>query len=70
MGINGAFEDGEFDRMSEEPLVLNGIKHKSIIEVDKEGTVGAAATGNMLTISLLNLLFMSQKLSETNGFLK
>ncbi|TRY68508.1 hypothetical protein TCAL_14221 [Tigriopus californicus] len=45
LGVQGIFNDGEFDSISDEPLKVSDIIHRAIIEVDKEGTVGAAATG-------------------------
>ena len=45
MGVSAIFDHGEFERMSETPLHVSRVKHKAIIEVDREGTVGSAATG-------------------------
>ena len=48
MGVTGVFNRGEFGRISSSgaPLKVDKVKHKAIVEVDKEGTVGAAATGD------------------------
>ena len=45
LGLQGIYELGEFDRISDEPLRVGQISHKAIIEVDQQGTVGASATG-------------------------
>ena len=45
MGINAAFDDGGFDNIVQDaPIKVNDIKHRALIEVTKDGTVGAAAT--------------------------
>eukprot|EP00095_Tigriopus_kingsejongensis_P010982 maker-scaffold281_size224178-snap-gene-0.12 protein:Tk10982 transcript:maker-scaffold281_size224178-snap-gene-0.12-mRNA-1 annotation:"serine protease inhibitor serpin-like protein" len=45
LNVNGIFTDGDFDGISSQPLKVGQVVHKAIIEVDKEGTVGSAATG-------------------------
>lgn len=47
MGVRGVFNLGEFDKISDIPLMVSQVKQKAIVEVDKEGTVGAAATGKL-----------------------
>ena len=45
MGVHGPFSEGGFDRiLADEDLKVSQIKHRAIIEVTKDGTVGAAAT--------------------------
>jgi len=45
MGVKAAFGVGEFDKMSRsEDLRVTSVKHKAMVEVNKEGTVGVAAT--------------------------
>ncbi len=51
MGVSAAFDQGEFGRISmdpNDPLTVGEAKHKAVVEVTKEGTVGAAATGETL----------------------
>ena len=48
MGVSAAFEVGEFDKIvTDGNLKVSGIKHKSVIEVTKDGTTGVAATGKL-----------------------
>jgi len=43
--IDAPFDDGEFDRIiQDEPLRVGKVKHRATIEVNKGGTVGAAAS--------------------------
>ena len=50
MGVNAAFEIGEFAKISPEvKLKVSEIKHKAVVEVTKEGTTGVAATGKSIT---------------------
>ena len=53
MGVEGILNRGEFDRISSSgaPLKVDDVKHKAIVEVDMEGTVGAAATGEIDLLS-------------------
>ena len=44
MGINAAFEEGGFGKISSESLRLDSVKHKAVIEVTYQGTEAAAAT--------------------------
>ena len=45
LGIKQAFEGGEFENILETvPLKVDQISHRALIEVTKDGTVGAAAT--------------------------
>lgn len=39
--------DANFKRISSEPLIVNKILHKAVIEVNEEGTEAAAATGDL-----------------------
>ncbi len=48
MGLSAAFSSGDFNRMSDSPLAVSKVKHKAIVDVDRQGTVGAAATGTIL----------------------
>ena len=57
MGVQSIFTAGEFDKFSFDPLRVAQIKHKALIEVDKKGTTGAAATG----IELVPLIFAESK---------
>ena len=51
MGVNAAFEEGDFDKiLREDPLKLSDVKHKVTIEVTEEGTVGAAASAVELVV--------------------
>ena len=43
MGINAAFEKGEFDEIIKTPLKVSKINHRATIEVTKDGTEGTAA---------------------------
>lgn len=54
MGLVNAFNPNKanFFNITAEPLFINGIKQKAIIEVDEQGTVAAAATGMALMGSL------------------
>ena len=46
MGVNDAFDVGDFGYLTKETsLRVSGVKHKSIVEVNMQGTEGAAATG-------------------------
>ena len=46
MGVNDAFDIGDFAYLAKETsLRVSGVKHKSIVEVNMQGTEGAAATG-------------------------
>ena len=46
MGVNDAFDVGDFGYLAKETLLrVSGVKHKSIVEVNMQGTEGAAATG-------------------------
>jgi len=46
MGVNDAFDVGDFGYMAKETsLRVSGVKHKSTVEVNMQGTEGAAATG-------------------------
>ena len=46
MGLNAAFDIGEFGQLSTDvDLKVTGIKHKATVEVTFDGTEGAAATG-------------------------
>ena len=54
MGVESIFTAGEFNKFSFDPLKVAQIKHKALIEVDKEGTTGAAATGIELVPFLLS----------------
>ena len=46
MGVNDAFDVGDFGYMAKETsLRVSGVKHKSMVEVNMQGTDGAAATG-------------------------
>ena len=45
MGITAPFEEGGFTKiLADEALKVDQIAHRSIIEVTKNGTVGAAST--------------------------
>lgn len=46
MGVIDAFDVGDFGYLAEDTaLRVSGVKHKSIVEVNMQGTEGAAATG-------------------------
>ncbi len=49
MGVRSIFDFGEFGRISAEhppaPLRVGAVKHRAVLEVGREGTRGAAATG-------------------------
>ena len=46
MGVTDAFDVGDFGYLAKQtPLRVSGVKHKSIVEVNIQGTEGAAATG-------------------------
>jgi serine protease inhibitor len=46
LGVEAIFNLGEFDNISpDEPFKVSQVVHKATVEVDREGTVGAAATG-------------------------
>ena len=44
MGINAAFEEGGFGKISSESLRLDSVKHQAVIEVTYQGTEAAAAS--------------------------
>jgi serine protease inhibitor len=52
MGVTAIFDIGEFSRLSSTPLKVSRVKHKAIIEVDREGTVGSASTGTCNDVML------------------
>jgi serine protease inhibitor len=46
--VVAAFEEGEFDNIVEDArLRISAINHAASIDVTVDGTVGAAATGNL-----------------------
>ena len=48
MGVTDAFDVGDFGYLAKQtPLRVSGVKHKSIVEVNIQGTEGAAATGKI-----------------------
>ena len=57
MGINAAFDNGEFANIVKDPLRVSQIKHRATIEVTKDGTVGSAA-------SAIELVGLSAAVSE------
>ena len=49
LGVEAIFTEGKFDRIIEGlPLTVSDVKHKALLQVDKEGSVGAAATGKTM----------------------
>ena len=46
MGVKAAFDVGDFNKLTKtNKMKISGIKHKAIVEVTTQGTVGVAATG-------------------------
>ncbi|OAD62153.1 Serpin B4 [Eufriesea mexicana] len=51
LGLKRIFmSDANFNSISNEPLVVDKVLHKAVIEVSEEGTEAAAATGNVEVI--------------------
>eukprot|EP00091_Calanus_sinicus_P006193 TRINITY_DN1679_c0_g1_i1.p1 TRINITY_DN1679_c0_g1~~TRINITY_DN1679_c0_g1_i1.p1 ORF type:complete len:237 (-),score=60.44 TRINITY_DN1679_c0_g1_i1:48-758(-) len=51
LGIKRIFQDAELDKFGEgAPLAVSKILHKAVVNVDKDGTEGAAATGVELVL--------------------
>ncbi len=48
VGIKRAFSSGEFRNIASGPLRLSSVSHVASIDVTVDGTVGAAATGQLL----------------------
>ena len=49
MGVKAAFNVGEFNKLTKyDKMKVSDIKHKALIEVTREGTIGVAATGIIL----------------------
>merc|ERR1712012_59132 len=60
LGVRRVFnQDAELEGISSAPISVSRIKHTSLVEVTKEGTEGAAATG--VEIALFSAAFGEQK---------
>jgi len=69
MGINKAFEEGDFQGINKNELLkVSDVKHRATIEVTKDGTVGAAATSIEL-VTLSASLFLPKEIDIDRPFL-
>jgi serpin B len=56
MGVKSAFDYGDFGKLSKiNKMKVTAIKHRAVIEVTKEGTIGVAATGVEIGVLSANL---------------
>ena len=54
MGVKAAFNVGEFNKLTRyDKMKVSDIKHKALIEVTREGTIGVAATGIIVFLLIL-----------------
>jgi serpin B len=68
MGVKAAFNVGEFNKLTRyDKMKVSDIKHKALIEVTREGTIGVAATG--VEIGVLSANFFQKTVKIDKPFL-